>query len=159
MTFTLESAYFQNNGMIPERYTCDGWDMSPPLSWRDVPSQAKSLALVIEDLDAPLQNFPERRWTHWLLYNIPPEVDHLAEGRTKKNLPAGSLQGKNDWGRAVYGGPCPPYGKHRYLHKLYALDVVLPDLKTPGKAVFEKAIAGHVISQAELLATYQRSRY
>jgi Raf kinase inhibitor-like YbhB/YbcL family protein len=158
MAFTLVSESFQNNGIIPARYTCDGWDMSPPLLWTHVPTGAKSLALIIHDLDAPNPDSPQFLWMHWLLYNIPPNIHQLAEGITKKDLPAGALQGKNDWGRAAYGGPCPPRGKHRYLHKLYALDVVLPDLKTPTKAVFEKAIVGHVIGHAELLGLYQRAR-
>lgn len=158
MTFTLVSESFQNNGIIPARYTCDGWDMSPPLLWTDIPTGTKSLALVIDDLDAPYTDSPESLWTHWLLYNIPPNIYHLAEGITTKDLPAGCLQGKNDWGRAAYGGPCPPRGKHRYLHRLYALDVVLPDLKFPTKSAFKKAIDQHVIAHADLLGMYQRPR-
>jgi Raf kinase inhibitor-like YbhB/YbcL family protein len=158
MTFTLISESFQNNGMIPARYTCDGWDMPPPLLWTHIPAGTKSLALVIDDLDAPDPPPSEFYWTHWLLYNIPPNIHQLVEGATTKNLPGGAMQGKNDWGRAAYGGPCPPRGKHRYRHKLYALDVVLPDLKNPTKAAFIKAIDGHVLAHADLIGMYQRPR-
>ena len=153
MGFTLVSEAFKDNGLIPMRYTCDGWDMSPPLLWLHLPEGTKSLALIVDDPDTP-----HKPWTHWLLYNIPPDIHSLKEGITKRELPGGCQQGKNDWGRSTYGGPCPPEGKHRYCHHLYALDTVLPDLKTPGKAALENAMQGHVIAQTTLIGLYQRAR-
>ncbi len=158
MTLTLVSASFKNKGMIPTRYTCDGFDISPPLQWTNVPTGIKSLALIIYNFDAPDPNSPQFLCTHWLLYNIPPDVHQLAAGITKKDLPVGALQGKNDWGHAAYGGPCPPREKHHYAHKLYALNALLPKLNTPTKAEFEKAIDGHVIGHTELIGIYQRER-
>lgn len=95
-------------------------------------------------------------WVHWLLYNLPPQAHGLPEGVPAGKLPPGTLQGTNDWERTGYGGPCPPVGRHRYCHKLFALDVQLPDLKKPGKAVLEKAMQGHILAHAELVGLYQR---
>lgn len=156
MEFMLTSESFRNEGMIPTRYTCDGWDISPSLSWTMPPLQTKSLLLIVDDPDAPDPEAPQTTWVHWLLYNIPPDADGLAEGVTDKGLPPGTLQGKNDWGRSGYGGPCPPRGKHRYRHTLYALDTLLPDLKTPDRAGLDEAMAGHVIAQSRLTGMYQR---
>lgn len=158
MGFALVSESFLDNGPIPERYTCDGWDISPPLLWIHQPEGTKSLVLIVDDPDAPDPDAPEAPWTHWLLYNIPPHVHSLAEGVTKADLPPGCQQGTNDWGRNSYGGPCPPRGKHRYRHQLYALDVVLPELKTPTKSSLEQAMVGHVIAKTELTGLYQRPR-
>lgn len=156
MEFMLISESFRNKGMIPARYTCDGWDMSPPLFWTPPPERTRSLVLIVDDPDAPDPDAPQTTWVHWLLYNIPPAADGLAEGVLPKDLPSGTLQGKNDWGRSGYGGPCPPRGKHRYRHTLHALDALLPDLKTPDRAKLEKAMHGHVIAQSELTGMYQR---
>jgi len=155
MTMTLTSASFPNNGAIPRRYTCDGEDISPPLMWTGLPAGTKSLALVVDDPDAPDPAAPKLTWVHWVLYNIPPTTTGLPEAVSKKNLPSGTLQGLNDWKRTGYGGPCPPIGRHRYFHKLYALDSVIPDLGTPTKAALEKAITGHILARAELIGTYQ----
>jgi len=152
----LSSPDFKNQGMIPKQFTCDGKDISPALTWSGVPSEAKSLVLIVDDPDAPDPSAPQRVWVHWVLYNIPTTSDSLKRGIKKRKLPKGTLQGLNDWGVTGYGGPCPPIGKHRYFHKLYALDTILPDLKKPTKTKLEKAMEGHVISKAELIGLYQR---
>lgn len=158
MTLTLSSVAFQPNGVIPARHTCDGQDRSPPLVWSGVPANTKSLVLIVDDPDAPDPAAPKMTWVHWLLYNLPPETTGLPEGVASKDLPAGTRQGVNDWQRTGYGGPCPPIGRHRYFHKLYALDGVLPDLKQPTKAALEKAMQGHILTHAELIGVYQRAR-
>ncbi|HXZ96445.1 MAG TPA: YbhB/YbcL family Raf kinase inhibitor-like protein [Burkholderiales bacterium] len=155
MTMTLTSASFPNSGAIPRRYTCDGQDISPALAWAGLPAGTKSLALIVDDPDAPDPAAPKLTWVHWVLYNIPPGATGLPEAVSAKNLPAGTLQGLNDWKRTGYGGPCPPVGRHRYFHKLYALDRVIPDLGTPTKAALEKAMQGHILARAELIGTYQ----
>jgi hypothetical protein len=156
MTLTLTSSVFQQNGEIPRHHTCQGADVSPPLAWSGVPSNAKSLALIVDDPDAPDPAAPKMTWVHWVLYNIPPTTTGLSEGAAAGRLPPGTLEGTNDFGRAAYGGPCPPVGRHRYFHKLYALDTALPDLKSPSKATLEKAMQGHVLAHAELIGTYQK---
>jgi Raf kinase inhibitor-like YbhB/YbcL family protein len=156
MDFMLTSESFRDKGMIPARYTCDGWDMSPPLFWTVPPAGTKSLVLIVDDPDAPDPEAPQTIWIHWLLYNIPPDAGGLAEGVAAKDLPPGCRQGKNDWGHSGYGGPCPSRGRHRYRHTLYALDTVLPDLRNPGRAALEKAMQGHVLAQSELTGMYQR---
>lgn len=158
MPMNILSPSFQKNGPIPSRYTCDGKDVSPPLEWTGVPAGTRSMALIVDDPDAPDPASPKMTWVHWVLYNMPAGASSLPEGVAEKDFPAGTMQGINDWHRTGYGGPCPPIGKHRYYFKLYALDVVLPDLKHPAKAALEKAIRGHVIGQAELVGLYQRSR-
>jgi len=114
----------------------------------------RSLALIVDDPDAPDPAAPKRVYVHWVLYNLPPASGGLPEGVTAGALPAGTREGQNDWKRTGYGGPCPPIGRHRYFHKLYALDVVLPDLGTPTKKALEAAMAGHVLGQTELIGTY-----
>lgn len=155
MAFTLQSSDFVHQGEIPKIFTCDGNDSSPALSWSGLPQHTKSLVLIVDDPDAPDPAKPKMTWVHWLLYNIPPAATELPQA-IGSNLPAGTLQGKNDWKRIGYGGPCPPIGRHRYFHKLYALDIELPDLHQPNKAQLEKALTGHIIGQAELIGTYQR---
>jgi Raf kinase inhibitor-like YbhB/YbcL family protein len=156
VSMILTSQDFKNQGMIPKKHTCDGKDISPALNWSNVPSEAKSLALIVDDPDAPDPAAPQRTWVHWVLYNIPVTSNSLAQGIEKRALPIGTMEGLNDWERTGYGGPCPPIGKHRYFHKLYALDIVLPDLKKPTKAELEEAMDGHVISKAELIGLYQK---
>lgn len=158
MSLTLTSSAFDAGGNIPAIYTCDGSDISPPLSWSGVPPHTKSLALIVDDPDAPDPAAPQRVWAHWVLYNIPPDSAGLPQGVRAENLPAGTLEGLNDWKRTGFGGPCPPVGRHRYFHKLYALDIVLPGIGQPTKRALEKAIEGHVIAQAELIGLYQRHR-
>ncbi len=158
MPMIITSPSFTHDRMIPARHTCDGVNISPQLTWTGVPAGTKSLVLIVDDPDAPDPASPKMTWVHWVLYNIPPSASGLTEGIAEKNLPAGTMQGVNDWHRTGYGGPCPPIGKHRYFFKLYALDIVLADLGHPAKAVLEKAMRGHVIGQAELIGLYQRGR-
>lgn len=158
MALTLNSSAFRHQGEIPRQYTCDGSDLSPPLEWGGLPAGTKSLALVVDDPDAPDPKAPKMTWVHWVLYNIPPEAAGLAEAVKPSQLPKGTMEGTNDWGRSGYGGPCPPIGRHRYFHKLYALDAVLPDLGRPTKAALEKAMKGHVLAEGQLVGTYQRGR-
>jgi Raf kinase inhibitor-like YbhB/YbcL family protein len=156
MTLHLTSTAFEQGGAIPKRHTCEGQDISPPLAWSGVPANAKSLVLIVDDPDAPDPAAPRMTWVHWVLYNLPPTGEGLAEG--VQSLPAGALEGLNDWKRSGYGGPCPPIGRHRYFHKLYALDAVLPDLRHPTSAQLQARMKGHVIAQAELVGTYQKGR-
>lgn len=151
MPLTLTSEAFPHGSEIPASHTCEGADTSPPLAWTGLPAGAKSLALIVDDPDAP-----QMTWVHWVLYNIPPATTGLAGGVSPAALPAGTRQGANDWHKTGYGGPCPPVGRHRYLFKLYALDVVLPDLGKASKATLEKAMHGHVLAQAELAGTYKK---
>ncbi len=156
MAFMLTSSAFAPGAEIPRLHTCQGTDVSVPLAWSGVPSGTKSLALIVDDPDAPDPKAPKMTWVHWVLYNIPPNAAGLEAGVTSDRLPAGTLEGRNDWKRTGYGGPCPPIGRHRYFHKLYALDTVLPELGRPNKAALEKAMHGHVLAHAELVGTYQK---
>ena len=156
MTFRLTSPAFDHLGEIPRKYTCDGDDISPPLSWSGVPANARSLVLIVDDPDAPDPAAPKRVWVHWLVYNIPSVTSSLPEHAFEINLPVGVNEGHNDWDRADYGGPCPPIGRHRYFFKLYALDVETLALKTPNKAKLEAAMKPHIIATTELIGTYQR---
>jgi Raf kinase inhibitor-like YbhB/YbcL family protein len=152
MTLSLTSPAFAEGGDIPTRYTCEGQDVSPPLAWSEPPSGTKSLALIVDDPDAPDPKAPKMTWVHWVLYNLPPTAGQLAEAVERKALPTGTREGLNDWKRTGYGGPCPAVGRH----KLYALDTVLPDLGRPTKAQLEKATQGHVLAQAELVGRYEK---
>ncbi len=156
MGLTLNSTAFAHNETIPSKHTCDGADISPPLAWSGVPDNAKSLVLIIDDPDAPDPAAPKMTWVHWLLYNLPPDTTGLTEAIAPAELPAGTLEGTNDWKRTGYGGPCPPIGRHRYFHKLYALDAMLPDLDEPTKDKLLASMQGHVIEEVELVGTYQR---
>jgi len=152
MSFQIKSTAFEHGGNIPKKYTCDGADVSPPLSWTAPPEGTKSLALICDDPDAPMGT-----WVHWVLFGLLPNTRELPEGvPTQEILPDGSKQGTTDFGRVGYGGPCPPSGTHRYYFKLYALDME-PDLK-PGatKQQLLKAIEKHILVQAELMGRYQR---
>jgi len=151
----ISSPSFTHQGSIPEKYTCQGSDTSPPLAWSGVPPSAKSLALIVDDPDAPDPSAPKMTWVHWVLYNVPPRTTALAEGASR-SPPQGSKDGLNDWNKPGYGGPCPPIGRHRYFFKLYALDTVLPDLGKPSKADLQKAMEGHVVGSAELIGTYEK---
>ena len=156
MALTLTCTAFEANGAIPRKYTCDGDDESPPLSWSGLPEGTQSLALIVDDPDAPDPAAPKMVWVHWVLYNIPTTASGLPENVTAAKLPAGTREGLNDWKRTGYGGPCPPRGRHRYFHKLYALDAVLGELKEPTKEQLLRAMEGHILEQAELIGTYQR---
>ena len=156
MTLSLTSSAFSPGGSMPARYTCEGEDCSPPLSWSGVPAGTRSLALIVDDPDAPDPAAPRMTWVHWVLYDIPATTSGLQEA--VKSPPAGARSGLNDWKRADYGGPCPPIGRHRYFHKLYALDTVLGDLGKADKAKVEAAMKGHVLAQAELIGTYRKGQ-
>lgn len=158
MPLTLGSPSFPAGGTIPPRHTCDGADISPQLAWAALPAGTQSLVLIVDDPDAPDPAAPTMTWVHWVLYNLPSSATGLAEGVKAANLPQGTRQGLNDWQRTGYGGPCPPIGRHRYVHKLYALDVMLPELKPPTKARLEQAMQGHVLARTELVGHYQRQR-
>jgi hypothetical protein len=158
MALTLTSSAFSHNGSIPAQYSCEGNDISPDLSWDDVPDNAKSLVLIVDDPDAPDPAAPKLTWVHWVLYNIPANATGLPQAVAAKALPAGTKEGLNDWKRTGYGGPCPPIGRHRYFHKLYALDIVLSDLGRPTKADIEKAMKGHVLAETQLIGTYQKKK-
>ncbi len=158
MPMIITSPSFKHDGAIPARHTCDGLNISPLLDWTGVPAGSKSLALIVDDPDAPDPGAPKMTWVHWVIYNIPPDSHGLPETTAAEGLPPGTLQGLNDWRHTGYEGPCPPIGKHRYFFKLYALDTLLPDLKRPTKAALEKAMQGHVIGQAVLKGLYHRSR-
>ncbi len=154
----ITSAAFGHNGEIPVLYTCDGGNISPQLAWDKVPKTTKSLALIVDDPDAPDPKAPKMTWVHWVLYNLPPDTTGLSQAVKISDLPAGTLEGMNDWRRKGYGGPCPPIGRHRYFHKLYALDKILPDLGAPTKASVVNAMAGHIIATAALVGTYKRTQ-
>jgi Raf kinase inhibitor-like YbhB/YbcL family protein len=158
MSLTLTSPAFAAGGEIPTRYTCEGDDVSPPLAWSTPPAGTKSLALIVDDPDAPDPDAPKMTWVHWVVYDLPATADGLPEGVAARALPAGTREGLNDWKRSGYGGPCPPVGRHRYFHKLYALDTVLPDLGRPDKVALERAMRGHILARAELLGTYAKTQ-
>jgi Raf kinase inhibitor-like YbhB/YbcL family protein len=155
MAMTLTSPAFQQNGRIPAKYTCEGEDISPPLAWEGVPNGAKSLVLIIDDPDAPDPKTPKMVWVHWIVYNMPPETKSLPENASKAGLPEGSSVGLNDFKKTGYGGPCPPVGRHRYFHKLYALDTTL-ELRGATKPQIERAMQSHVLASAQLIGRYQK---
>jgi Raf kinase inhibitor-like YbhB/YbcL family protein len=153
MSFTLKSTAFANGGEIPKKFTCDGADLSPSFTWNAVPAAAQSLALIVDDPDAPVGT-----WTHWLLWNIPAKATLLAEDAPKVPLlDNGARQGSNDFKRIGYGGPCPPPGKpHRYFFKLYALDARLEVKAGAGRNELESAMKSHILSEAQWMGTYGR---
>ena len=142
----ITSSEFENNGNIPSEFTCDGDDVSPPLTIEDVPENAKSLVLISDDPDAPAGT-----WDHWIVFNIPPSTAEIPKGTEPQGV-----GGKNSWGRTGYGGPCPPSGTHRYFFRLYALDTKLDLSEGSTKKDLEKAMEGHIIGQTQLMAEYQR---
>jgi Raf kinase inhibitor-like YbhB/YbcL family protein len=156
VSLSISSAALADGQPIHKRYTCDGANVSPPLEWSGVPSNAQSLALIVEDPDAPDPKAPKTTWIHWILYNIPPSVHELREDVARYGLPAGVLEGVNDWTRTGYGGPCPPVGSHRYFHRLYALSALLPDLHGPRKSTLLQAMRGKVLAEAALMGVYAR---
>ena len=155
MILTIASLDFAHNGEIPNVHTCDGPDTSPELRWNGIPEGTESLALIVDDPDAPDPAAPKMTWVHWVLYNMPRDSSGLPAA-VGGQLPPGTLEGLNDWKRTGYGGPCPPIGTHRYFFKLYALDAILPDLDAPAKGRLETAMGGHIITQAELIGLYRR---
>jgi len=153
MAFELRSGDFAAGGSMPVEVTCEGADRSPTLSWSGAPGNTKSFALIVDDPDAPDPAAPKVTWVHWVVYDMPATTTGLAGGAA---LPAGARDGTNDWKQTGYRGPCPPIGRHRYVHKLYALDAALGDLGKPTKPALEKAMEGHVLGRAELIGTYQK---
>lgn len=152
MAMEVKSTAFQEGAMIPKAYTCDGKDMSPQLSWSGVPAGTKSIALIMDDPDAP-----RGTWVHWVLFNMPPETTSLSENVPRTaSLSNGALQGNNSWPKLGYGGPCPPGGTHRYYFKLYALDIVLPLKAGVAKAQLLKAMEGHILGEGQLMGKYSR---
>jgi hypothetical protein len=158
MPFKLSSTAFAPNGAIPSKFTCEGEDISPQLEWSGGPNGTRSLALIVDDPDAPDPAKPQRVYVHWVVYNISDSATRIAENAARNGvLPHGAMQGTNDWGKQTYGGPCPPIGRHRYFFKLYALDDTM-NLKKPTKAELEKAMEGHILAQTELMGTYEKKR-
>ena len=152
MGLTIKSSAFEEGGMIPSKYTCDGDDVSPPLSWEGIPEGTKSIALICDDPDAPMGT-----WVHWVLFNLPPDAKGLPEAVPPvAELENGARQGTNDFRRLGYGGPCPPGGTHQYYFKLYALDTVLELHSGATKADLLKAMEGHVLSEGQLMGRYSR---
>ena len=156
MALRLQSPAFDNEQPIATRFTCEGKDISPALSWTGVPNRAQTLALIVEDPDAPDPAAPERIFTHWIIYNLPPQSTGLVEDVRPDALPRGARFGKNDFERLGWGGPCPPVGKHRYFFKLYALDAPLPTNEPLTRNSLYDALQGHVIEYAEWIGTYQK---
>jgi Raf kinase inhibitor-like YbhB/YbcL family protein len=157
MPFVISSPAFTDHGAIPKTYTCEGADKSPPLRWSGAPQGTKSFALIIDDPDAPDPKAPQRTWVHWVVIDLPSDTQGLAEDAAAQGLQGRAREGINDWRRRQYGGPCPPIGRHRYFHKLYALDVVLAGLEHPTKAQLIAAMKGHVLAEAQLVGTYEKS--
>lgn len=149
----ISSNAFASGHEVPTKYTCQGQNALPPLEIADVPGGAKSLAIIVDDPDAPDPAAPQTTWVHWVIYNIAAHTKSIPEAA--KGLP-GALDGINDWKVTGFRGPCPPIGKHRYYFKLYALDVTLPDLHKPTKATLEKAMHGHVLAEAQWMGVYQK---
>lgn len=159
MALVLKSDAFEEGGDIPVKYTCEGENVSPGIHWQSVPDCAESLVLIVDDPDAPNPASPRMVWDHWILYNLPPGMGGLAEGITSAELPTGCGEGINSWGRTGYGGPCPPIGRHRYFHRLYALDTILPaELGKPTKDALLLAMEDHILARTELVGTYQKVR-
>ena len=148
MALKIQSSAFPHNGPIPRQHTCEGTDDAPPLQWSGAPSGTRSFALIVDDPDAPDPKAPKMTYVHWVLYDMPP----TATGPTR------ARDGRNDWKREGYGGPCPPIGRHRYFFKLYALDAMLGDLHSPTKQRLLDAMKDHVLEQAELIGTYEKGQ-
>ena len=156
MRLTLESPAFTAGGEIPAEYTCDGADRSPPLAWSGVPPQAVSLALIVDDPDAPDPAAPKRIWAHWVAWDLPSDATQLAAGASGAGMPPGCAEGVNDSREHGYGGPCPPVGRHRYFHRLYALDRVLGRLQDTTRAGLLRAMEGHVLAKAVYVGLFRR---
>jgi hypothetical protein len=148
----LSSPAFADGAVIPMRYTCTGDDVSPPLAWSDTPAGAKSVALIVDDPDAPVGT-----WVHWVAFNLPVTAGGLPEGiKDAKQLPSGGTQGTNSWRRIGYGGPCPPSGTHRYFFKLYALDTTLSLGNNATAKDLQAAMKGHILAESQLMGRFKR---
>jgi hypothetical protein len=149
MTFAITSPSFEDRAIIPAKFTCDGKDLSPALEWAGYPQSTKSFVLICDDPDAP-----RGTWDHWVVFNIPADINKFEEGA--RQFPKPVTIGKNTWGRNDYGGPCPPHGEHRYYFKLYALDIMLDLGEDSTKEQVTTAMNGHILGQAELMGRYSR---
>jgi Raf kinase inhibitor-like YbhB/YbcL family protein len=147
--FRISSPAFEDQGMIPAKYTCDGENVNPPLKIENVPGEAKSLALIFDDLDAPKGSY-----VHWILWNIPPTVTEIREN----SVPAGAVQGLNGFKKQSYGGPCPPTRPHRYAFRFYALDIHLDLKPESAKKDLENAIAGHVLQKSQIMGSFKKKK-
>ncbi len=156
LSMVLMSSQFTAGGAIPAEHTCEGADSSPALHWSGVPANAKSLALIVDDPDAPDPKAPKMTWVHWVLYNLPPTATSLPAGVTKAKLPPGTREADSDFHKPGWHGPCPPIGRHHYHFKLYALDTVLPAIAGADKAKLEAAMKGHVVAEGQLIGTYEK---
>jgi Raf kinase inhibitor-like YbhB/YbcL family protein len=156
MTLTLISPAFSDNGAIPARHTCEGDDVSPPLTWSGAPPATRSFVLIIDDPDAPDPKAPRITWVHWVVYDLPATATGLGAG--VESLPGHAKAGLNDWKRSGYRGPCPPIGRHRYFHKLYALDKEIGELESPTKQDVVDAMQGHILDEAVLIGTYAKRK-
>lgn len=148
MALTISSPDFEHNQTIPKQFTCEGTDAIPTLIWENIPANTKSLALIMDDPDAP-----NGMWVHWVLFNIPPTIKHLSNNNS---TPPGAVNGTNSWGKTGYGGPCPPSGQHRYFFKIYALDSMLTLTSKATKKDLEAAMHAHIIGTAELVGLYKK---
>lgn len=158
MALTIRSPDFEPGSAVPTDCTCEGSDRSPALVWSGTPEGTRSLALIIEDPDAPDPKAPRLTWVHWILYDIPADVAQLPPDAGTTGLPPGTREGTNTWLRTGYGGPCPPIGRHRYFHRLFALDTLLGDLRDPTADRLRSAMRDHVLAEAELMGTYRKAR-
>ncbi len=152
----LTSSAFAAGAAIAAKYTCVGENLSPPLAWSGAPQGTRSLALIVDDPDAPDPAAPRRTWVHWVLYNLAPATTSLVEGAGNSEPAPPAVSGLNDWARPGYGGPCPPVGRHRYFFKLYALDTELAGIGQPSKAALEKAMQDHILARAEVIGTFEK---
>lgn len=152
MEIKITSSAFQENQMIPEKYTCEGEDISPQLKWDSMPDGTKSIAVICDDPDAPMGT-----WVHWVVYNIPPDIRELPENfPDDETLPDGTRQGITDFGKTGYGGPCPPSGTHRYYFKIYALDINIDAVSILDKKTLLQEMQGHILAQGQLIGRYKR---
>jgi Raf kinase inhibitor-like YbhB/YbcL family protein len=158
LALVLLSSRFSAGGALPGELTCEGADRAPELHWSGAPAATRSLALIVDDPDAPDPRAPQMTWVHWVLYDLPPSATALRDGVTANDLPPGTREGLNDWKQPGWRGPCPPVGRHRYVFKLYALDVVLPARKDMTKKDLELAMRGHILAEGKLIGTYQKQK-
>jgi Raf kinase inhibitor-like YbhB/YbcL family protein len=154
----ITSTAFRHQEQIPTKHTCEGEDISPTLHWDSTPEGTQSLALIVDDPDAPDPEAPKMVWVHWVLYNLPPDCEELTEGVSAEALPEGTCNGYNDWKRDGWGGPCPPIGRHRYYFRLYALERRLPDRPHVSRAELDQMMRGYILAEATLMGTYQKKR-
>lgn len=157
MPLTIRSPAFEHEQEIPTKHTCEGQDRSPPLLIEEVSADTKSLALILEDPDAPDPKAPRMIFVHWILYNLPPDIREIPEGADLEVLPSGVRTALNDFKHPGYRGPCPPVGRHRYYHRVYALDIELPYLGADAtRREVDRAMAGHILEEAALLGTFEK---